>query len=107
MRPAELLAIQGVYPTAAEAREALDGVGKHMAIALAEKSLERQGPGAARAAHALRGAAGRRRRAAGRLIPLIGAPIGAVQNGNATAEVGRRALRFYGGDRPAATQARP
>ena len=35
------------------------------------------------------------RRAAGRFIPLIGAPIGAIQNGNATAEVGKLALSYY------------
>ncbi len=40
MRPAELLALQGVYPTAAEAREALDGVGKHMAQAMVERALQ-------------------------------------------------------------------
>ena len=31
MRPAEYLALQGLYETPAEAREALDGVGRHMA----------------------------------------------------------------------------
>src|SRR5918992_2401005 len=44
MRPAELLTLQGVYPTAAEARHALDGVGKRLAQALAEKAvLSREG----------------------------------------------------------------
>jgi hypothetical protein len=101
MRPAELLAIQEVYPTAAEAREALDGVGRHMALALAEKAMA--GRDQALIERLTRYAARRvARRAAGRLVPLIGAPIGAVQNGNATGEVGRRALRYYGGD-----QARP
>ena len=33
MRPAEYLALQGLYDTPAEAREALDGVGKRMAHA--------------------------------------------------------------------------
>ena len=102
MRPAELLAIQEVYPTAAEAREALDGVGRHMALALAEKAMTRQGPGAASSgspATPLRRVATARGGPAG---AAVGAPIGAVQNGNATAEVGRRALRYYGGD-----QARP
>jgi uncharacterized membrane protein YoaK (UPF0700 family) len=42
------------------------------------------------------------RRAAGRLIPLLGAPLGAIQNGGATKDVGLKALQFYGGD-----QARP
>jgi hypothetical protein len=41
-------------------------------------------------------------RYAGRLIPLIGAPLGAIQNAGATKEVGRAALAYYG-----AGQARP
>jgi hypothetical protein len=39
MRPAELLALQGLYSTPAEAREALDGMGKLMAQAMAERAL--------------------------------------------------------------------
>jgi hypothetical protein len=39
------------------------------------------------------------RRYAGRLIPLIGAPLGAIQNAGATKELGRRALAYYGGER--------
>ncbi len=39
MRPAELLTLQGLYDTPEEARRALDGVGKLMAQALAEKAL--------------------------------------------------------------------
>jgi hypothetical protein len=35
------------------------------------------------------------RRYAGRLIPLIGAPIGAIQNGGATKQLGQRALKYY------------
>ena len=101
MRPAELLAIQDVYPTAEEAREALDGVGKHMAIALAERGMRGRDQALLErlTRYVIRRAA---RRAAGRVVPLLGAPIGAVQNGNATKEVGQKALRFYGGD-----QARP
>jgi hypothetical protein len=95
MRPAELLAIQGVYPTPEEARRALDGVGKLMAQAVVEKAL------ASRSSDALHRRLVRylarrfARRAAGRFIPLIGAPIGAIQNGNATAEVGKLALSYY------------
>ena len=102
MRPAELLALQGVYPTAAEARAALDGVGRPMAHALVEKGLTR---GTDRTiAHRLAKYAGRRiaERYGGRLVPLIGAPIGALGNGGATAQLGRRTLAYYGGD-----QARP
>ena len=39
MRPAEYLALQGLYDTPAEAREALDGVGKRLAQAMAENAL--------------------------------------------------------------------
>jgi EcsC protein family len=95
MRPAELLALQGVYATPEDARKALDGMGKLMAQAMVEKAL------AGRTTHRLhqrllRYLARRlARRYAGRLIPFIGAPLGAIQNGNATAEVGRLALSYY------------
>src|SRR5918992_3436358 len=39
MRPAELLALQSLYSTPAEARAALDGIGKHLAQAVAERAL--------------------------------------------------------------------
>jgi uncharacterized protein (DUF697 family) len=95
MRPAELLALWGVYPTPAEARAALDGMGKLMAQAMVEKAL------ASRSTESLQRRLVRylarrfARRAAGRLIPLIGAPIGAIQNGNATSAVGKLALSYY------------
>jgi uncharacterized protein (DUF697 family) len=95
MRPAELLAIQGVYETPAEARRALDGMGKLMAQAMAEKAL------ASRSTDRLH----RRllkylvkrmaRRYAGRWVPLIGAPIGAIQNAAVTKQIGRAALTYY------------
>jgi EcsC protein family len=102
MRPAELLTLQGVYPTAAEAREALDGVGKRLAQALAERAISSgrdEGIHARLAKYAAKRLA---RRYAGRLVPLLGAPLGAMQNAGATKELGRRTLLYYGGD-----QARP
>jgi hypothetical protein len=95
MRPAELLAIQGVYPSPAEARHALDGMGKLMAQAIVEKALaSRQNDRLHR--RLLKYLAKRMaRRYAGRLIPFIGAPIGAIQNSAATKEVGRTALAYY------------
>jgi EcsC protein family len=39
MRPAEYLALQGLYETPAEARAALDGVGKHLARAAVEQAI--------------------------------------------------------------------
>jgi hypothetical protein len=98
MRPAELLALQGVYSTPAEAREALDGMGKLMAWALAEKALASRGTD--RLHRRLLKYLARRmaRRYAGRLIPFIGAPLGAIQNGAATKETGRLALDYYRSD---------
>jgi hypothetical protein len=97
MRPAELLTLQGVYPSAEEARRALDGVGKHMAVAMAERALtsrDREAIHLRLAKYAVKRMA---RRYAGRLIPLVGAPLGAVQNAGATKDLGRRALAYYGG----------
>ena len=95
MRPAELLAIQGFYETPEDARKALDGVGKLMAQAMVEKALASRSHDALH--HRLVKYLARRfaRRAAGRFIPLIGAPLGAIQNGNATKEIGRLALDYY------------
>jgi EcsC protein family len=102
MRPAELLTLQGVYPTAAEAREALDGVGKRMAQALAERAISSGKHEAVHMRLAKYAAKRIAKRYAGRLIPFLGAPLGAIQNAGATKELGRRALAYYGGD-----QARP
>jgi EcsC protein family len=95
MRPAELLALQGVYATPEEARKALDGMGKLMAQAMVEKTLA--GRTTDRLHRRLLKYLARRlmRRYAGRLIPFIGAPLGAIQNGNATKYVGRLALSYY------------
>ena len=95
MRPAELLAIQGVYASPAEARQALDGMGKLMAQAIVEKAL------ASRRSDRLHRrllkylAKRMARRYAGRLIPFIGAPLGAIQNSAATKAIGRAALSYY------------
>jgi EcsC protein family len=95
MRPAELLALQGVYPNADEARRALNGVGKRLAQALAERTL-RGGRDRRMRARLLRYAVRRiAQRYTGRLIPLIGAPIGAIQNAGATKELGRKAIAYY------------
>ena len=96
MRPAEYLAIwEGLYDTPAEAREALDGVGKHMAQAMAERALAGRNMDALHLRLAKYIAKRLTRRYAGELIPFIGAPIGAIQNGAATKDVGQRALSFY------------
>jgi hypothetical protein len=95
MRPAEYLALQGLYKTPAEAREALDGVGKRMAQAMVEQALSRRDTDALHMRVARYIARRLARRYAGRLIPFIGAPLGAIQNGNVTKMLGRRALDYY------------
>jgi hypothetical protein len=95
MRPAEYLALQGLYETPAEARRALDGVGKRMAQAMAERALSNRKSDALHLRLAKYLAKRLARRYAGRLIPLIGAPIGAIQNGSATKQLGEQALRYY------------
>jgi EcsC protein family len=95
VRPAELLALQGVYATPEDARQALDGMGKLMAQAMVEKALSSRKTDALHRRLVRYLARRFARRAAGRFIPLIGAPIGAIQNGNATAEVGKLALSYY------------
>jgi hypothetical protein len=100
MRPAELLALTGFYPSPVEARDALDGMGKSLAQAAVERTLF---GGRERTIYErLVRYAGKRvtERAAGRLLPLVAAPIGAVQNASGTKDLGRRAIAFYGQARP-------
>jgi hypothetical protein len=97
MRPAEYLALQGLYDTPAQAREALDGVGKRLAFAMAEKAITGRRPEMLHLRLAKYVAKRVARRYAGRLIPFIGAPIGAMQNGSVTRQLGRRAIEYYGG----------
>ena len=95
MRPAEYLALQGLYETPAQAREALDGVGKRMAQAMVERALEGRNDSAVHLKVAKFIAKRLARRYAGRLIPFIGAPLGAIQNGSMTKQLGQRALGYY------------
>jgi EcsC protein family len=95
MRPAEYLALQGLYDTPAEAREALDGVGRRMAVAMAERALLNRNTDALHLRLAKYIAKRMARRYAGRLIPFIGAPIGAMQNGSVTKQLGVRTLSYY------------
>jgi EcsC protein family len=95
MRPAELLALQGVYKTPAEARAALDGMGKLMAQAMVEKALEGRSTESLQRRLAKYLAKRVARRYAGRWIPFIGAPLGALQNAGATKDTGKLAMSFY------------
>jgi uncharacterized protein (DUF697 family) len=95
MRPAEYLALQGLYDTPAAAREALDGVGKRMAQAMAEQALLGRNTEALYMRLTKYVAQRLARRYAGRLIPFIGAPIGAVRNGAVTKQLGEKTLSYY------------
>lgn len=95
MRPAEYLALQGLYETPAQAREALDGVGKRMAQAMVERAVSKRDSDALHLKLAKYIAKRLARRYAGRLIPFLGAPLGAIQNGSATKQLGRLALDYY------------
>lgn len=98
MRPAELLFLRGIYPSAAAAREGLDGVGKMMAVQYLEaKSGDRES--SASLVTELTVMAGRKAAKKGliKLIPIVASPINAVENGGETAELGWKAIRYYGG----------
>ncbi len=95
--PAELLALWGVYETPMQARESLDGVGDSMAATVVRTKLSKTSERTL--ANRMLRYVGKRAatRYGGRLIPLLGAPISAVQNGGSTKDLGRRALAYYGG----------
>jgi hypothetical protein len=100
MRPAELLVLTGVYTDVTAARDALDGAGRHMAIAYAQSRVAgRTGRKDNRLLLSLAAFAGRHaaERGLGRWLPFIGAPINAVANELRTRQLADRAILFYGG----------
>ena len=105
MRPAELLALWEVYETPAEARASLDGIGKTMAASLVDRRLSKGGE--RKVSQRLMKYVAKRmvKRGAGRLIPFLGAPVSAIQNGGSTKELGRAALAYYGGEATTAPDA--
>jgi hypothetical protein len=97
MRPAELLTLTGLYETAEDARAALDGVGRHFAVAYGEGKL-RSDEKRTLQGRLIRMVGGHlTKRMVGKVIPFVASPIMAVQNGDAVAQLGERAIRFYGG----------
>jgi hypothetical protein len=96
MRPAELLALQGLYDTPMEARAALDSEGQHLGIAMAGRSMRSDESAAARLVKMV----GTRiaRRAGSRVVPFLGAPLSAWENSRATKRLADRAIRYYGGE---------
>jgi EcsC protein family len=98
MRPAELLALQEIYPTPAEAKAGLDGVGRLMATSYVASRLEREKAIKSRLIKVVGGSVAKRTVFR---IPLVSVPIFATQNARATASLGDRAIAYYGGS-PAA-----
>lgn len=96
MRPAELLALQEIYRTPAQAREALDGLGRPLAVHYVDSRLQRERALTKR----LLTLVGRRvaRRAVKRVVPVLSVPVASAQNARATGALGTRALAYYGGD---------
>ena len=97
MRPAELLALQGLYETPAAARAALDRTGQPIALAYVRSRL---GPAGERTLRSrLVGFVGRKMalRVGARLVPFLSSGVSAVQNGRLTADLGARSVRYYGG----------
>ncbi len=96
MRPAELLVVHGLYPTPAEARAALDGAGRPLALAYVDRSL-RPASGDEQLARRLLRFATRRagRSLAGRAIPGLAVIVNAAGNERATRALGEDAIAFY------------
>jgi hypothetical protein len=99
MRPAELLALQDIYATPAQAREALDGLSRPLAVHYADKRLEAWRTRERQLAQRLLKLVGRyaARRVARRWIPILSAPVASAQNARATELLGARAIAYYGG----------
>jgi len=100
MRPAELLVLTEVYSDVTAARDALDGAGRHMALAYAESRMTGRGQRRDnRLLVSLTAFVGRHaaERGLGRYVPFIGAPINAVANELDTRRLADRAILFYGG----------
>lgn len=97
MRAAELLALQDVYETPEAARAALDRTGRPLAVAYVSSRLDRAGERTLQTR--LLRFVGRRLalRVGARVVPLLSSGVAATQNGRLTADLGARALRYYGG----------
>jgi len=97
MRPAELLVLYRLYDDPAEAREALDGAGRSLAVAAASRAMQgREDDTLVARLTAMvvkRGAS----RLAGRAVPGFAAIVNAVGNERAVRELADDAIAFYGG----------
>jgi hypothetical protein len=97
MRPAELLVLYGLYDDPLQARDALDGAGRHLALAAMERAMS--GRDDQTLASRLVGMVVKRgaSRLAHRSIPGVAVVMNAVGNEAGTRELADRAIRFYAG----------
>ena len=98
MRPAELLVLNGLYPTPAQARAALDGIGTTVAEAYVTGklgSVQRDEALSLRLAKMVGKTSGKK--FAGRLIPGFAIAFNSVANRRDTNALAKRAIAFYGG----------
>jgi hypothetical protein len=95
MRPAELLVLNGLYATPAEARAALDGLGVTVAEAWVGGKLSRDEAMAFKLARSVGKSSGKK--LAGRMIPGFAIAFNSVANRRDTNALAKRAIKFYGG----------
>jgi hypothetical protein len=95
MRPAELLVLNGLYATPAEARATLDGMGVSVAEAWVGGQLTRDEAIAFKLAKSVGKSSGKK--FAGRMIPGFAIAFNSVANRRDTNALARRAIKFYGG----------
>lgn len=95
MRPAELLVLNGLYKTPAEARASLDGIGASVVEAYVGNKLTRDEALAFKLARMVGKSSGKK--FAGRLIPGFAIAFNSVANRRDTNALAKRAIAFYGG----------
>ena len=97
MRPAELLVLYDIYADPVEAREALDGAGRSLAVAAASRAMTGRDEETLVARLTMMVAKRGVTRLAHRSIPGIASVMNAAGNEAAVRELADRAIRFYGG----------
>jgi hypothetical protein len=95
MRPAELLVLNRLYETPAEARAALDGLGVTVAEAWVGGKLTRDEAIALKLTKMVGKSTGKK--FAGRLVPGFAIMFNSVANRRDTNALAKRAITFYGG----------
>jgi hypothetical protein len=105
MRPAELLALTGLYGSPAGAREALDGVGRTVAEHYVGSKLQRDEALASKLLKMVSKSGAKK--VAGKLIPGFAIAYSSVSNRKDTNALGKRAVAFYGGTPAPMYQAAP